>query len=431
MLFLDRIVSGTVLNTQNTAISLLENRNHGMQDILDRIKRSTVEIIPEKELIEKLESKKTLKVKAGFDPTAPDLHLGHSILLRKLKLFQDLGHEVQFLLGDFTAMIGDPTGKSETRKRLTREEVLQNAETYSRQVFKVLDPDKTKIVYNSEWCSTLSFEEVLVLTSKYSVARLLERDDFSKRYKAGTPISMIEFMYPLIQGFDSVAMDSDIEIGGTDQKFNLLVGRELQRDYGKSPQVVITLPLLVGLDGVKKMSKSLGNYVGINEAPIEMYGKLMSMADDLMWSYFELLTDLPMSEIQKRKESIQKTEAHPKEIKTELAKLIMDQFHPSSENQNAIEEWSRIHNTRKRAIPEEIPEVQVRESEFETSPLLLIPVLTKNGFFSSNGEGRRILQNGGLYVNEEKLTDEKYSLQKGNTYIIRQGKKGKFLKLIT
>lgn len=402
-----------------------------MQDILDRIRRGTVEIIPEKELLEKLESKKILKVKAGFDPTAPDLHLGHSILLRKLKLFQELGHEVQFLLGDFTAMIGDPTGKSETRKRLTREEVLQNAETYSRQVFKILDPEKTKIVYNSKWCSSLSFEEVLVLTSKYSVARLLERDDFSKRYKAGTPISMIEFMYPLIQGYDSVAMDADIEIGGTDQKFNLLVGRDLQKDYGRPAQVVITLPLLVGLDGVKKMSKSLGNYVGIDEPPIEMFGKLMSISDDLMWNYFELLTDLPMIEIQSLREAIQKGNAHPKEVKSKLAKLIMDQFHPSDFNTEAITEWNRVHNTKNRAVPEGILELQIAESEFADGPILLIPVLTKNKFFTSNGEGRRILQNGGLYLNEEKLTDEKTFIEKGKEYIVRQGKKGKFIKLLT
>ncbi|MCB1178476.1 MAG: tyrosine--tRNA ligase [Leptospiraceae bacterium] len=402
-----------------------------VEEIVEKIRRGTVEIIPEKELIEKLETKKPLKIKAGFDPTAPDLHLGHSILLRKLKLFQDLGHEIQFLLGDFTAMIGDPTGKSETRKRLSKEEVKINAETYSKQVFKILDPNKTKLMYNSEWCGHLSFEEVLVLTSKYSIARILERDDFSKRFKSGNPISMIEFMYPLIQGYDSVAMNADIELGGTDQKFNLLVGRELQRDYGKTPQVVITLPLLVGLDGVKKMSKSLGNYVGITEAPIEMFGKLMSMSDDLMWNYFELLTDLPMNEVSSRKEGISKGEIHPKEVKTELAKLIMDQFHDSGENGEAIEEWNKIHNTKNRAIPDDIPEVKIDSSEFEGESPMLIATLTKNNFFASNGEGRRIVKNGGLYVNEEKVNDEKFTLEKGNTYVIRQGKKGKFLKILT
>ena len=268
------------------------------QESFELIKRGTVEIIPESELKDKLNLNRKLIIKAGFDPTAPDLHLGHAVLLRNMKHFQTLGHEVQFLLGDFTGMIGDPTGKSETRKRLTKEDVGRNAETYKEQVFKILDSEKTKIVFNSAWCSKMNFEEVLILTSKYNVARLLERDDFSKRFKAGNPISLIEFLYPLVQGYDSVVMESDIELGGTDQKFNLLVGRELQRDYGKTPQVVITMPLLVGLDGVKKMSKSLGNYIGFNEEPINMFGKIMSISDILMWNYFELLTDLPASEIQ-------------------------------------------------------------------------------------------------------------------------------------
>lgn len=277
-----------------------------IQKQIEIIRRGTVDLISEEELKSKLQKKKTLKIKAGFDPTAPDLHLGHFVQLKKLKHFQDLGHEVSFLLGDFTAMIGDPTGKSETRKRLSREEVLENSKTYQNQVFKVLDPVKTKIVYNSNWCSKMNFEDVLVLSSKYNVARMLERDDFSKRYKAGQPISMIEFLYPLVQGYDSVAMECDVELGGTDQKFNLLVGRDLQREYGKEAQCVLTLPLLVGLDGSKKMSKSLGNYVGITETPIDMFGKLMSISDDLMWNYFELLTDLPLPEIENRKNGMAK-----------------------------------------------------------------------------------------------------------------------------
>ncbi|NBU99553.1 MAG: tyrosine--tRNA ligase, partial [Spirochaetia bacterium] len=245
-----------------------------LEESYSLIKRGTVEIIPEPELEEKLKSGKKLKIKAGFDPTAPDLHIGHAVLLRKMRHFQDLGHEVNFLLGDFTAMIGDPTGKSETRKRLTKDEVLENSKTYESQVFKILDKSKTKIVFNSTWCSPMKFEDVLILSSKYNVARLLERDDFNKRFKAGNPISLIEFLYPLVQGYDSVAMECDIELGGNDQKFNLLVGRELQRDYGKIPQVVITMPLLVGLDGIKKMSKSLGNYIGFNDDPIDMFGKI-------------------------------------------------------------------------------------------------------------------------------------------------------------
>jgi len=402
-----------------------------IQAVLNKLKRGTVEIIPEKELVEKLKENRPLKIKAGFDPTAPDLHLGHFILLRKLRQFQELGHEVYFLLGDFTATIGDPTGKSQTRKRLSKEEVLQNAETYSNQVFKVLDRSKTKIVYNSQWCATMSFEEVLVLTSKYNVARLLERDDFSNRYKSGNPISLIEFMYPLIQGYDSVVMEADVELGGTDQKFNLLVGRELQKDYGKSQQVVITLPLLVGLDGVKKMSKSLGNYVGIQEPPIEMYGKLMSISDELMWQYYELLTDVSLEEIQEKKLQVQEGKLHPKEAKTELCRKIISQFYSIEETNSAIEDWSKIHNPKNRAIPEEVTTVVLKAEEFTHGEPFLLATLTKLGFFSSNGEGRKILQGGGLYLNEEKVTSEKLKLSRGQEYFIRQGKKGKFLKIIT
>lgn len=309
---------------------------------LEKIRRGTVEIISEPELKEKLKTKGKLKIKAGFDPTAPDLHLGHFVLLRKLRHFQELGHEILFLLGDFTGMIGDPTGKSETRKRLTKEDVLANSKTYQEQVFKILDKEKTKIVYNSAWCSEMKFEEVLILTSKYTVSRMLERDDFTKRHQSGNPISMIEFLYPLVQGYDSVALHADVELGGTDQKFNLLVGRDLQREYGQAPQSVVTMPLLVGLDGVKKMSKSLGNYVGITESPLDMYGKIMSISDELMWNYFDLLTDLPKNTIEEKKSSIKNKTAHPKEVKTELALLIMDQLHPSDENRNAVSEWQRI-----------------------------------------------------------------------------------------
>lgn len=401
------------------------------QESFELIKRGTVEIIPESELKDKLNLNRKLIIKAGFDPTAPDLHLGHAVLLRKMKHFQTLGHEVQFLLGDFTGMIGDPTGKSETRKRLTKEDVGRNAETYKEQVFKILDSEKTKIVFNSAWCSKMNFEEVLILTSKYNVARLLERDDFSKRFKAGNPISLIEFLYPLVQGYDSVVMESDIELGGTDQKFNLLVGRELQRDYGKTPQVVITMPLLVGLDGVKKMSKSLGNYIGFNEEPINMFGKIMSISDILMWNYFELLTDLPASEIQNRKSAIDKKEAHPKEVKTELAKLIMDQFHPSEKNREAIEEWNRIHNTKNRAIPDEIETIQISDEVFSSGQTQLLQVLAKQGFIPSTSEGHRLVKSGGLYLNEEKLTDAKLVIEKGKEYLVRQGKKGKFIKILS
>ncbi len=401
-----------------------------LEQSLELIRKGTVEIIPEAELIEKLKTGKKLKIKAGFDPTAPDLHLGHAVLLRKMKHFQDLGHEINFLLGDFTAMIGDPTGKSETRKRLTREEVLKNAETYESQVFKILDRSKTKIVFNSAWCSQMRFEDVLVLSSKYNVARLLERDDFSKRFKAGNPISLIEFLYPLVQGYDSVAMESDVELGGTDQKFNLLVGRELQRDYGKKPQAVITMPLLVGLDGVKKMSKSLGNYIGFNDAPGDMYGKVMSISDDLMWNYYELLTDFTVKEIEERKTAVAKSELHPKEAKSSLAVGIMKMFYPEDVCTEAVEEWKRVHNSEKRSVPDTIETHTISESEFGEKAPMLIGTLTKLGFFASNSEGMRVVQNGGLYLNEEKVTDAKLVLKKGETYTVRQGKKGKFIKLV-
>jgi tyrosyl-tRNA synthetase len=398
---------------------------------VELLKRGTVDLISEGELVSKLEKKKILKIKAGFDPTAPDLHLGHLVLLRKLRHFQDYGHEVNFLLGDFTGMIGDPSGKSETRKTLTREEVLVNSQTYQDQVFRVLDSQKTKVVFNSEWCSPMRFEEVLILTSKYSVARLLERDDFNKRYKAGNTISLLEFMYPLVQGYDSVAMESDVEIGGTDQKFNLLVGRDLQRDYGKEPQCVITMPLLVGLDGAKKMSKSLGNYVGITEPPIDMYGKLMSISDDLMWNYFELLTDLPTATIQALKSGIAKNEIHPKEVKTKMSLEIMNQLHPESSNQDAIEEWNRIHDTKNRSIPDDIKTEKLGSEFFKEKNPLLVFILNHFGFTSSVSEGRRLIKNGGLYANEEKIQDESYFLEQNKEYIIRQGKKGKFIKFVS
>lgn len=398
---------------------------------LEIIRRGTVDLISEAELSSKLTKKKVLNIKAGFDPTAPDLHLGHFVLLRKLKHFQDLGHSIHFLLGDFTGMIGDPTGKSETRKQLTKEEVLKNSKTYQDQVFKILDSKKTKIVFNSEWCLPMKVEEVLALTAKYSVARLLERDDFSKRYKSGNSISLVEFMYPLFQGYDSVVMESDVEIGGTDQKFNLLVGRELQRDYGKEAQCVITLPLLVGLDGEKKMSKSLGNYVGISESPIDIYGKLMSISDDLMWNYFELLTDVAMTQIESWKSGMKSGNIHPKIVKTEMALAIMDQLHPKEENRSAIDDWNRIHDPKNRSIPDDIQTVQVGSEFFADKNPQLAFLLNKFEFTTSVSEGRRLIKNGGIYVNDEKISDEAFSLEKGNEYTIRQGKKGKFIKLVT
>ncbi|MEM7184149.1 MAG: tyrosine--tRNA ligase [Spirochaetota bacterium] len=402
-----------------------------IEEAIHKIRRGTVEIIPEKELIEKLQTGKPLKIKAGFDPTAPDLHLGHAVLLRKMRHFQDLGHEVHFLLGDFTAMIGDPTGKSETRKRLTKEEVQENAKTYESQVFQILDPEKTKIVFNSAWCSTMNFEDVLMLTAKYNVARLLERDDFSKRFKAGNPISLIEFLYPLVQGYDSVAMQCDVELGGTDQKFNLLVGRELQRDYGVVPQVVITLPLLVGLDGVKKMSKSLGNYIGFHESALDMYGKIMSISDELMWNYYELLTDLPESAVEERKQAISTGDLHPKEAKSLLAQEVSKQFHKSEKIAEAVAEWQKIHNAKNRAIPSDIPQVKLTAKHFEEENPMILQILVEQGMLKSISEGLKLIKSGGLYLNEERLTDSKYPIELGQEYIIRKGKKGNFLKIVS
>ncbi len=398
---------------------------------LEKIRRGTVEIISENELKAKLLKKDSLKIKAGFDPTAPDLHLGHFVLLRKLRHFQELGHEINFLLGDFTGMIGDPTGKSETRKRLTKEEVLENSKTYQEQVFKILDKSKTKIVYNSEWCFGLNIEQVLTLTSKYTISQMLERDDFTKRYKSGNPISIVEFLYPLFQGYDSVELKCDVELGGTDQKFNLLVGRDLQREYGLSPQCVVTMPLLVGLDGTKKMSKSLGNYIGITEAPIDIYGKVMSISDELMWNYFELLTDLPSPALSERREAIASKSAHPKEIKTELALLIMDQLHEAEKNREAVLEWSKIHNTKNRALPEDIRTETLPSEAFQDKAPLLLATLVELGFLPSTSEGRRLIQAGGLYLEEEKLSDPNLALEPGKQYLVRQGKKGKFLRIIT
>ena len=305
---------------------------------LETIRRGAAEILPEQELLEKLQKSelegRPLRIKAGFDPTAPDLHLGHTVLLRKLRHFQDLGHQILFLIGDFTGMIGDPTGRSATRKQMTRADIEQNAQTYQEQVFKILDANRTEIVFNSHWCAEMRFEDVLGLSARYTVARLLERDDFSKRYAAGESISLIEFLYPLVQGYDSVALKADVELGGTDQKFNLLVGRELQSQYGQEPQVIITVPLLVGLDGQRKMSKSYDNYVGINEPPYEMFAKLMSVSDELMWSYYVLLTDVAPADVDARR-------SDPFEAKKELATLVVDSFHPKGAGADARAHWER------------------------------------------------------------------------------------------
>lgn len=395
---------------------------------LEIISRGAVEILLEKELVEKLEkSKKTgvpLRVKAGFDPTAPDLHFGHTVLLQKLRQFQQLGHEIYFLIGDFTGMIGDPTGKSETRKALTREDVLRNAETYKEQVFKILDPEKTKVVFNSEWLSPLQASDLIALAAKYTVARMLERDDFQKRFAGQQPISIHEFLYPLIQGYDSVALKADIELGGTDQKFNLLVGRELQREWGQAPQTVITMPLLEGLDGINKMSKSLGNYIGINETPDDIFGKIMSISDELMVRYYELLSDLPLDKLQRLKDGLRDGSVHPMAAKKALGKELVGRYHGSVAATAAEENF--VLRFRDNQVPEDMPEVAL---QCEAGTILLCKALAEAGLVKSNSEGRRSILQGGVKVNSDKVSDESCELCKGNEYVVQVGKR-RFARLI-
>lgn len=399
--------------------------------------RGTEEVIPQEELRKKLlEAYKTnipLKVKAGFDPTAPDLHLGHTVLLQKLRTFQKYGHEIYFLIGDYTALIGDPTGKSETRPALTSEEVEKNAATYKEQVFKVLDPAKTKVVFNSEWLSKLNLKDILKITSSMTVARMLERDDFSKRYKSGVPISLVEFLYPLMQGYDSVALKADVEIGGTDQKFNLLVGRYLQDKNSEPPQIVITLPLLVGLDGEKKMSKSLGNYIGIKEEPLEIFGKMMSLSDSLMWEYYRLLSDLTLSDIAALKQKVEEGGYHPKEAKAQLATEIVSRFHSVEEAGAARSEWEKIHDPKNRGLPEDIEEWECPASALENGGIGLLNLLRMSSLAESNSEARRLVASNSVYqIGEDRgetiLSDPKLNISKG-TYIFRVGKR-KFRRII-
>lgn len=392
---------------------------------LSLIKRGIVDLIEEQELIAKLErSLKTgipLKIKAGFDPTAPDLHLGHTVLLRKLRHFQELGHDVYFLIGDFTAMIGDPTGRSETRPALTKEQVLENAKTYREQVFKILDPSKTKVVFNSEWFSKMSAEDVVRLCAKYTVARILERDDFKKRFESGIPIAIHELIYPLFQAYDSVALGADVELGGTDQLFNLLIGRDIQREYGQEPQVIITTPLLEGLDGVQKMSKSLGNYIGIMEPPGEMFGKIMSIPDRLLWKYYELLTDVPLEEIEKMKEEAEAGKLNPRDAKMQLAFLIVSQYHSPEDAQKAKEEFERVFS--RRELPTEVETVEVQAGK-----VFLPKFLRELGIVKSASEAKRLLTQRAIDINKQTVQTEELDLTPGE-YIFRIGKK-RFLKII-
>lgn len=391
-----------------------------MQDIatqLELIKRGTAEIISEEDLVAKLKENRPLNVKAGFDPTAPDLHLGHTVVLQKMKHFQELGHNVSFLIGDFTGMIGDPTGKSETRKPLTKEQVLANAETYKEQVFKILDPEKTKICFNSAWLEILTMKEVLSLMGKFTVARIIERDDFQKRYKAGEPIGMHEFMYPIMQGFDSVNMDTDVELGGTDQKFNLLVGRDLLRQYGKQAQVAITMPIIEGLDGVQKMSKSLGNYVGISESPKDMFGKLMSITDELMFRYYTLLSDMSMQDIEKMKHDIETGDFHPMTAKKNLAKEIVARYHGTKAGVEAEEEFVRVFSNKN--IPTDITEYKINGN--------FLDIIVSLNFASSKSEARRLAEQGGIHFENEKIYD--LTLIPEHDGILKVGKR-KFAKLV-
>ncbi len=388
------------------------------EEQLKLLRQGTVEIIEEEELLEKLKEGRPLRIKAGFDPTAPDLHLGHTVLLQKLRQFQLLGHEVYFVIGDFTAMIGDPTGRSETRPPLSKEQVLENAKTYERQVFKVLLPEKTNIVFNSTWLSTLGTEGLIKLAGQYTVARMLERDDFSKRFKEGNPIYIHEFLYPLLQGYDSVFLKADVELGGTDQKFNLLVGRDLQRAFGQKPQVCITMPLLVGLDGVRKMSKSYGNYVGITEEPNQMFGKIMSISDELMWDYYLLLTDYRQEEIEEFKKNL-----HPMEAKKRLAHYIVSRYHSKESADKALEFFEKTFSQRE--FPEDAQVIRVpagyRQKAYE--------FLFELGIEASKNSARRLIEGGGLKINGQKIQDPNQEIQVSEELKLQVGKK-RFYRII-
>lgn len=384
---------------------------------LDLISRGTDEIIKIEDLQKRLESGKTLKVKVGFDPTAPDLHIGHTVIINKMRQFQDLGHEVTFLIGDFTGMIGDPTGKSATRKPLTNEDVIANAETYATQVFKVLDREKTKIRFNSEWMKALGSEGMIRLAAKYTVARMLERDDFENRYRNGQPIGVHEFLYPLAQGYDSVMLESDVEMGGTDQKFNLLVGRQLQQQYGQEPQVIITLPLLEGLDGVQKMSKSLNNYVGITELPDEMFGKLMSISDEMMWRYFDLLSFKSNKELAALRQRVDEG-GNPRDIKFLLCEEIVERFHDRDVAVKARETF--IARFRGGAMPEDIPEKTLQSGG---EGIGIAAALTQCGLTSSNSEAFRMLKQGAVKIDGESISDRSLRLPPGFKGVLQVGKR--------
>ncbi len=381
------------------------------------LKRGAEEILVEEELLAKLKTGKPLKIKAGFDPTAPDLHLGHTVLINKLRQFQQLGHEVIFLIGDFTGMIGDPTGKNVTRKALTKEDVLANAETYKEQVFKILDPAKTTVAFNSTWMEKLGAAGMLQLASRQTVARMMERDDFKKRYANGQAIAIHEFMYPLVQGWDSVALESDVELGGTDQKFNLLMGRELQKSEGQRPQTVLMMPLLEGLDGVQKMSKSLGNYIGITDSPTEMFGKIMSISDVLMWRYYELLSFKPLEEIEGYKVDISEGK-NPRDVKIDLAKELIARFHDEAAAQAAHDEF--INRFQKGALPDDMPELTITT---ESGEIAIANLLKEAGLVGSTSDAFRMIKQGAAKIDSEKVTDRSLVISAGSTAVYQVGKR--------
>ena len=382
---------------------------------LDLIKRGAVEVLPEEDLVRKLKRGRPLKIKAGFDPTAPDLHLGHTVLIQKMKQFQDLGHEVIFLIGDFTGMIGDPSGKSETRKQLTREEVVTNAETYKEQIFKILDPKKTIIEFNHRWMEKLDAVGLIELAAKYTVARMLEREDFKQRYQKQQSISIHEFLYPLVQGYDSVVLKADVELGGTDQRFNLLVGRELQREYGQEPQVVLTMPLLEGTDGVQKMSKSLGNYIGINEAPEEMFGKIMSISDDLMWRYYELLSDRNLADIHGNRSCVETGELHPMEVKKSLAEELVARFHGAAAAQSARDYFEARYQ--RKSLPSDI-----KKRFTAAEPTWICRLLVDLNFAKSGSEARRLIAQGAVRVDGQIISDVNFHFQGDLHRVLEVGK---------
>jgi tyrosyl-tRNA synthetase len=392
------------------------NSMPSVAEALELIKRGSEELIVEEELARKLARGTPLRVKLGLDPTAPDLHLGHTVVINKLRHFQQLGHRVQFLIGDFTGMIGDPTGKNQTRPPLSREQILENAKSYREQAFKILDPDRTDILFNSEWSDKLGAEGMIRLAARYTVARILEREDFARRLRSGQPIAMHELLYPLMQGYDSVAMKSDVELGGTDQKFNLLVGRELQKDFGQEPQCILTTPLLEGLDGVNKMSKSLGNYVGIAEVPQEIFGKLMRISDELMWRYLDLLSFEPAEKIKAKKKAVSEG-ANPRDVKFEFAKEIVDRFHGRAAAERAAHDFNA--RFRDRALPADIEEQSLKAPP---GGLVSTQVLKQSGLVNTSSEAERLIAQGGVRVNGERLTDRKMVFAMGETYLVQVGK---------